>query len=226
MRDYIRSEADSSICPTPLLNRLARGKEEAHRVRPLLRALVWLVVALMILAGCEGMTPAPPNDPPGPEGTWLVTAFEHADYVIHTDEIIRDYTIDELELLAGSDVLLTLEGGNATAKCVPKCYHRQLDRELEVILEADYSVSMRGGIRVVIDENNELYSYTLWGKYEVSDDGTIYFKLNSSNGDTVSSVTQLWGTSEFRLGEHGSGPLHPLGGQPALTVPRIAYVLP
>ncbi|MCY4373416.1 MAG: hypothetical protein OXC31_06535 [Spirochaetaceae bacterium] len=140
---------------------------------------------------------------PGPERTWLITAFEHADYVIHTDEVIRDYTMDELELLADSDVLLTLDGGKATARCVPKCYHPQLNRELEVIIEADYSVSLRGGIRVVLGSgyiDNESYEldepYKLWGEYEVSD-GRIYIKLNSLYGNTASSVTQLWGTSEF-----------------------------
>lgn len=192
-----------------LLRRTALGRgrhtpsARAEMLRRVLEAVLGglVIAAVFVMAGCEpAMTSEKPKaaEPqtklqcsacaPGPEGTWLVTDFEHTDYVKSDGEEIRTYTMDQSEVFSATDVVLTMADGKATARCIPECTTGGLLIGNESDL-ADYSVTMSGMIRVVLIQDG----YRLWGKYEISEDGTIYFKLHSLYGDWVSSVTQIWG---------------------------------
>ena len=85
-----------------------------RRERTLLRrveaVLGGLVDRCRLVAGCEpAMTSEKPGRAlaaacaPGPEGTWLVTDFEHTDYVKSDGEEIRTYTMDQSEVFSATD---------------------------------------------------------------------------------------------------------------------------
>ena len=156
-----------------------------------------VIAAVFVLAGCEPAVPSEKQPQtklqcsvcaPRPDGTWLITDFEHTDYVKSDGEEIRTSTMDQIEVFSATDVVLTMADGKATARCIPECITGGLLIGNESDL-ADYSVTMSGMILVVLIQDG----YRLWGKYEISEDGTIYFKLHSLYGDWVSSVTQIWG---------------------------------